>query len=363
MAQVRGYECLNCHAELTFDPAVGHWHCAYCFSDFSKEELDKAYSSEEAKDAMNSQEQEHNHEHSHNHEQELGDTELDVYHCESCGADLVADETTSSTFCLYCKSPVVIKQRFKGAFEPAYVIPFKITQEDAVGLYREWIKKKILTPKEYKQDEEIEKIKGIYAPFWLFDSTAHVDTEGTGIKVRHWRSGDYEYTQKKYYRVVRSGHVSYEKVPVDSSQKLDDTFMQMIEPYDYKELTDFSMHYMAGFMAEMYDVSSEESAKVMKERVSQFASTRIRETINGYSSFDKDYEHIDFQKIDHHYTLMPIYMVTNIFKDKTYRFFINGQTGKIVGETPISKKRQFALFSAIFWGIFILLVIGGVLVG
>ncbi len=350
MAQVRGYECLNCHAELTFDPAVGHWHCAYCFSDFTKEELDAVYANE--KD-----------EHTHNHGQTIDEKEMDVYHCESCGANLVADETTSSTFCLYCKSPVVIKQRFKGAFEPDYVIPFKITQEEAMNLYKGWINKKILTPKAYKQDEEIEKIKGIYAPFWLFDSTAQVDTEGTGIKVRHWRSGDYDYTQKKYYRVIRSGHVSYEKVPIDSSQKLDDTFMQMIEPYDYKELTDFSMHYMAGFMAEMYDVSTEESAKVMKERVSQFASSRVGETITGYSSFDKDFERIRFQEIKHHYTLMPIYMVTNIFNDKTYRFFINGQTGKIVGETPISRKRQFALFSVVFWVSLILLVIGGVLLG
>lgn len=98
--------------------------------------------------------------------------ELDSYICNSCGAELIADNTTSATFCIYCKSPAVIKSRFSGRFRPRNVIPFRLTKEQAKEIYQKWIKKRIFAPKEFKLKEEVDKITGIYAPFWLFDCKA-----------------------------------------------------------------------------------------------------------------------------------------------------------------------------------------------
>ena len=124
MEQVKEYECLNCKGQLKFDPHTQTWKCQYCFSEFSREDLDKAYNKKEE-----------------NLDTEMA--ELNTYHCKNCGAELVADSVTSATFCMYCKSSNIIKSRFSGKFKPEKVIPFKITKEDVIELYKTWINKRI----------------------------------------------------------------------------------------------------------------------------------------------------------------------------------------------------------------------------
>lgn len=345
MAEVKNYTCKNCGAGLSFEPASGKWNCQYCRSSFNKEELDHQHGDVGAEDL---------------HEDF---SELESYHCESCGAQLIADETTTATFCVYCRNPVVIKEKFKGVFEPRYVIPFKVTKQQAEDIYRGWMKKRIFAPSNFKNDEEIEKITGIYAPFWLFDCEVDAQISGNGTRVSSWRSGNTEYTRTQHYHVERQGHVHYEKVPVDSATKLDDAFMKLIEPFDYKELKDFSMHYLTGFMAERYDVDVSESSKVMEDRVESYAKNRVRETINGYNSFNMTSDHETLSHVVSHYGLLPVYVLINKFKDKEHLFLINGQTGKVVGQTPLDLKKQLLFFGAVSAITSVVIMIGGVLFG
>lgn len=345
MAEVKNYSCKNCGAGLSFEPASGRWDCKYCRSSFDKSELDDQFGEIGAEDL---------HEEFH---------ELESYHCESCGAELIADETTTATFCVYCRNPVVIKEKFKGVFEPKYVIPFKVTKQEAENIYREWMNKRLFAPKSFKNDAEIEKITGIYAPFWLFDCEVDADISGTGTKISSWRTGNTEYTKTQHFHVERSGHVHYEKVPVDSATKLDDTFMKLIEPFDYNELKEFSMHYLTGFMAERYDVEVTDSEKVMQTRVEEFAKNRVRETINGYNSFNMTSNVERLSNVISHYGLLPVYVLVNKFKDKEHLFIINGQTGKVVGETPIDPKRQLLFFSVVSAISIVILLLGGVFFG
>lgn len=345
MTTVKEYDCPNCGGSLTFDPPSAGWKCGYCFSKFNKEEIDKIYGDTE----------------SENLQEEALD--LDTYHCESCGAELIADETTSATFCLYCKSPTIIKQRFKGVFQPKYVIPFKITKDQSVALYKKWIGKKLFAPTSFKLDEEIDKITGIYAPFWLFDCDAHGSTQGTGTRVKTWRSGNYEYTNTKYYHVEREGNVRYEKVPIDSSTKLDDKYMTMIEPYDYGEMDNFSMAYLTGFMADKYDVDVKESESVMQQRVEEFIAARLRETVNGYTSYSATSKSAHLHNVVNNYALMPIYLLVNKYNETKHMFLINGQSGKVVGETPIDHKKQALFFGAVAIGVTLVSMFGGALFG
>ncbi len=342
MATVSAYKCLNCQAPLGFDPKSGQWKCHYCFSEFTKQELDKVYKEEEVTQSTGT---------------------LNAYHCNNCGAEIVADETTSATFCLYCKSPSLIKERFKGEFHPKYVIPFKITHEDAEEIYKKWIRKKLFAPTQFKNDEEIEKIKGVYAPFWLYDCEANGQIQGQATKVSSWRSGNYRYTRTKYYHVEREGRVKYERIPVDASTKFDDKFMVMIEPYDYKALADFSMHYMTGFFAETYDVDEATCKKTMKERVDDFISNRIRNTVTGYTSFSVQHASSNLNYASEAYALMPVYLLVNEYKDKKHMFIVNGQTGKVVGETPIDHKRQLVFWLIALGITWVIIVFGGALFG
>jgi len=341
MPEIKEYDCPNCGGPLKFTPAINGWKCDYCLSEFEKEAIDKIYGTTQEEDLDEQQE------------------ELDAYYCDSCGAELIADETTSATFCLYCKSPTIIKRRFSGAFKPKYVIPFSIEKEKSKEIYKTFIRKKLFAPTAFKQDEEIDKLTGIYAPFWLFDCEAHGHTLGEGKKISTWRAGDYEYTKTKFYRVERTGYSQYEKIPVDASTKLDDQFMNMIEPYRYEEIKEFTMHYLTGFMAEKYDVEMKDSEKVMEKRAEEFISSRLRETIHGYSSYTPQGGDVHLHDVANSYALMPIYLLVNKYKDKEHIFIVNGQTGKIVGDTPIDRRRQIVFFILLSVLIWILTVFGG----
>jgi DNA-directed RNA polymerase subunit RPC12/RpoP len=337
------YKCLNCKAGLEFHPPSQKWKCHYCFSEFTKEELDAVHSTADIPDE--------------------DQPELESYHCTSCGAELITDGTTSATFCLYCKNPAIIKSRFAGRFKPKYLIPFRLTKAQAEELYRKWIHKHLFAPNEFKAKEEIEKVTGIYAPFWLFDCKTRGSIEGQGTKVRRWTQGEYRYTQTEYYRVARHGTVDYSKVPVDASKKLDDALMHLVEPYHYDDLTDFSMQYMSGFMAEKYDVEAEEAKEVVKGRVQRYTESRLKETIAGYATYHDTRSEVEMTDAEDNYTLMPVYLLINKYKGKEHVFIVNGQTGKVVGDAPISRGKQLKFAGVIFAAAWLLAVFGGALFG
>ncbi|MBC7958525.1 MAG: DNA helicase PriA, partial [Vallitaleaceae bacterium] len=214
-----------------------------------------------------------------------------------------------------------------------------------------------------KQKNEIEKITGIYAPFWLFDTRANGNLQGEATRVRSWTQGKYRYTETKHYEVMRSGHTRYDNIPVDASKKLDDGLMLLIEPYDYSGMTPFSMQYMSGFMAEKYDVEALEAEKIMEKRADSYMEARLRDTINGYTSFVPRGRQFDIESTTQEYAMFPIYLLINKFKGKDHAFIVNGQTGKVVGDTPISGLRQLVFGAAVFAGVWIIAVFGGALFG
>ncbi|HOM02030.1 MAG TPA: DNA helicase PriA [Acetivibrio sp.] len=340
MTSVKEYKCPSCGAGLDFDPPSQKWKCHYCFNEYEKDQFDASDNEEFLNEDM---------------------PELDSYICNSCGAELIADNTTSATFCVYCKSPAVIKSRFSGKFRPRNVIPFRLTKEQAKEIYQKWIKKRLFAPKEFKLKEEVDKITGIYAPFWLFDCKANGFISGEATKVHSWRQGDYQYTQTKYYSIVRRGHARYKRIPVDASKKMDDKYMHMIEPFDYSDLKDFSMKYMSGFMAEKYDVESNEAVNILKDRVRDYISDRLKGTVNGYSSCSINSRNVNISEINQCYSMLPVYLLVNKYKDKSHIFMINGQTGKVVGDTPLCLPKQILFAVAVFLVVWIIGVFGGAL--
>jgi len=342
MSMVKEYRCPNCGAGVQFEPILQNWRCSFCNSEFDKSQLTMPL--EESQE-----------------ESEKVAEDLNVYSCPSCGAQLIADETTSATFCLYCRSHNIIKDRFSGKFKPDQLVPFRITKEQAKDIYTKWIKKKIFAPSIFKKKEEIDKITGVYVPYWLFDCNAQGYIEGTATRVRTWTSGDYRYTNTKYYRIVRSGSSRYSRVPVDGSKKLDDNLMYMIEPYDYAHMKDFSMEYLSGFLAEKYDVDAGEAEKGMRQKVEKYLENRLKETVIGYSSFNVTQKSIDVHDTSCKYAMMPVYLINNTYKDKDHLFIINGQTGKISGETPLSLVNQIAFGLGLMLIIWLLIGFGGAL--
>jgi len=344
------YKCPSCNAYIHFSPETQGWNCEYCGSKFSLEDLKKNT------DKFEKQEIKKEKSVDKNLEKEFG-IDMDMYHCSNCGANIIADTNTSATFCVYCKNTAIIKERLVGAYAPSQIIPFKNVKADAVKAFEKLCKGKILMPKEFADPKNIKEIEGIYIPFWLFDCTTSGHIEGTANKVTTWKSGSYMYTKTDTYKVKRGGEYSFIKIPVDGSTKFENDVMNSIEPYDYNGLLDFSHSYLSGFLSEKYDVEKDDAYKISEQRAHETLYEQLNNQIIGYSTKVITNKSASAQLNNSEYALLPVWMLNIKYQDKFYTFAMNGQTGKMIGDIPYSKKKAFIAFVIVFIIAFILLMI------
>ena len=145
----------------------------------------------------------------------------------------------------------------------------------------------------------------------------------------------------------RAGSIAFEKIPVDASSKMPDDYMDSIEPYDYTELKPFSTAYLPGFLADKYDVSVEDSRDRANRRCAGSLVNALEKTVTGYASCNETGRSIQLKRGKVHYALLPVWILNTRWEGKDFLFAMNGQTGKLVGNLPVSTKRVIGLFAAI----------------
>ena len=343
MADLQEFKCPCCGGSIEFNSETQKMQCPYCDTEFDVEAL-KGYEDE----AKNQTSDEMEWETSAGSQWQDGETDgLRIYVCKSCGGEIVGDETLGAASCPYCDNPVVMTGQFSGSLKPDYVIPFKKSKEDAKKAMRQHTKGKRLLPKVFKDENHLQEIQGVYVPVWLFDTQAEADVRYRATQVRVWSDSRYDYTQTSYFAVSRSGSLGFERIPVDGSTKMDDTLMESIEPFDHKDAVDFQTAYLAGYLANKYDVDAEESIERANTRVRQSTEEAFAETTQGYTSVIPQYSSIRLQDSKVQYALYPVWLLNTKWNGKTYTFAMNGQTGKLVGDLPMDK----ALYNKWFFGI------------
>lgn len=357
--QVTNYQCPACTGPLHFVGASGKLECEYCGASYEVAEIEALYAEKEEKAAAARQAAEETRQSAPSGDGGAWDTSgfsedwgtegdgMRAYSCPSCGAELICDENTAATSCPYCGNPTVVPGQFSGQLRPDFIIPFKLSKEDAVKALKDHYKGKILLPKRFTQENHVQKIQGIYVPFWMFDGEAEGDAHYEATRSHTYRSGDYEITETEHYDVYRAGMVNFEKIPVDASSKMPDDHMDSIEPYDYQELKPFSTAYLPGFLADKFDVTVEQCRQRADQRCEGTLSSALRNTVTGYHTCTLIHDSVNLKRGKVHYALMPVWMLNTKWKGKDFLFAMNGQTGKLVGDLPVSWGRFWSLFAAI----------------
>lgn len=262
---------------------------------------------------------------------------LNVYVCKSCGGEITADANTAATSCPFCGNPVVMQGKLSGNLRPDYVIPFKMDKKAAKEAYKKHLQGKRLLPKVFKDENHIDEIKGMYVPFWLFDADVDASIRYKGTKTRFWSDSKYDYTETSYFSISRDGNIGFSHVPVDGSTKMADNLMESIEPFDFQEAVDFQTAYLAGYLADKYDVSEQESVQRANARIKASTEDSFRETIHGYESVLVENSNIRLLGGKAKYALYPVWILNTSWRGKNYTFAMNGQTGRMVGDLPVDK--------------------------
>ena len=376
MSTVVHYKCPNCGADMAFDTQSGMLRCGSCGRTDHIEEMAGKHSS--GGDASYDMDDEDRKAAESSFEYDYSDTsgsdetsrhstfhgnEANEYHCNNCGAVLITDTQTTATTCSFCGAGVVLSDRLSGSLAPGLVIPFTISKEQAQEAFKKWCKKGLLTPSDFMTADRIKNITGLYVPFWLYDMNGRGEVDATCTRVRTYTMGDWIYTETKWYHVYRKVDLNYSRIPCDSSKKMEDSMMDKMEPYNYQNLKQFEMPYLAGYIAEKYDFDEEQMLPRIKERVSKYVNQYIRSTINGYTTVNINREDINIKKRKAEYTLMPVWMVCYDYRQAEHIFMMNGQTGKIVGKPPLSKAKMLAWFTGISTGTYIILQLIRIILG
>ena len=346
-SQVTIYQCPNCMAGLRYDGDSGKLVCDSCDTRFDVAVIEQLYADKEqsaaAAAAPESAEPRWDVSLSGGYsDEEAG--RLRSYSCPSCAAEIICDETTAATSCPYCGNPAVVPGQFANQLKPDYVIPFKVDRDSAIAALRAYFKGKKFIPKGFADEKNIDEIKGVYIPFWLYSGETDSRMRFRATRERTYRRGKYMITETDHYRIVREGIVAFDKVPVDASSKMPDAHMDSIEPFLYGDLKPFSTAYLPGFYADKYDEDAEFCSARANERIKESTERAFYDTIVGYSTVTREYSNISLRRGDIKYSLNPVWLLSLKWNETVYLFAVNGQTGRLVGNLPVDRGKFWKSF-------------------
>ena len=358
-AQITNFKCPSCTGPLRYDGESGRVVCDYCGGSFSVQKIEALYhdkiedAQQAAAAATASAAQQGAAEQDWGWNAASDDwgaagADMRAYTCPSCGAELICDSTTVATQCPYCGNPTVVPSQFDGSLKPDYILPFRLDKEAAVKALTEFYRDKKLLPKAFASANQIEKIQGVYVPFWLFSGTAEVDMSFAATRSMTHREGDRIITETDHFQLRRAGNVDFERIPVDGSRRMPDAHMDAIEPFDYSALKPFSPGYLPGFLANKFDVEQDECARRADERAARTAEQVVAATANGgFATCVPTGKSIRLRRGEVRYALLPVWMLSTRWNDQNFLFAMNGQTGRLIGDLPVSKRRYWGYFAGI----------------
>ncbi|MBU3188162.1 hypothetical protein K9O30_01015 [Clostridium bowmanii] len=349
--QTERFLCPACGGNMVFEPKKQKLVCLYC-SNENEVKFDKTniiendfYTAENTKSKN-------------------WGNEKRIIKCESCGAETILDENSTAQFCAFCGSSHIIKTQETAGMVPQSLIPFVISKDKAGELFSNWIKKLFFAPRALKSSYNMDKMKGVYIPFWTYDSNTFSDytaERGTYYYVTETEWVGEGAERKQVTKQVRKTSWSYvsgdfskifDDILINASSQINKHIINKLEPFNLNELVQYKPEFLSGFLAERYSIDLKSGWKLAEGKIESDLSGEIRQHIGGDEvrglNFSTSYDAVKFKHI-----LLPIWISAYIYKVKVYKFMINGQTGEVDGESPISIIKVMLLI------LVILAVIGG----
>ena len=275
-----------------------------------------------------------------------------VYICKSCGGEIIINGTEASTKCLYCGNTAVVFSRIAKQKRPGFILPFKLTSDDAVKAVHEQFDKGILIPKSirnFKPDD----VRGIYIPYWIVNCKHKGSVVVSGTVSRGKR------TSTVYFG--RAGKMNLTGLPLDASRMLSDDSSSRLEPYDLNEMTSFDEDYLLGFYSNISDITYWNLKSAASKRADEYFNELVLKSVHDAGSLsiysESHMTAVNFSNMK--YALLPAWFVTYTHNGIHNTVVVNGQTGKVVCGVPWNKKFFFFMMAAagvLLTGLFFLIL-------
>jgi hypothetical protein len=355
IAALEKHPCAACGAQAEWNPAKQRLVCPFCGTeapyqvdaDSGKiQELDLVAALRALPD-----------------EQRGWETERRSVQCQSCKAVMVYDPARVGQNCEFCGSPALVDyQEIKAPIRPQSLLPFTITAGQVRDRLRAWYAGRWFAPNALKARALVDRIKGLYLPYWTFD--AHADCPWTA------EAGYYYYVTESYtdnqgkrqtrqVRKVRwepaAGRIQhfFDDEPVCGSRGVDAGLMKGIEPFPTKELVPYDTAYLSGYVVEHYQVVLLDAAKQAREEMNEELRSLCSHEVPGDTQRNLEisptYSGETFKHI-----LVPAWLLTYTYGRRVFQVVANGYTGAIAGQYP---KSPWKIAGAVFVVVVIAIII------
>lgn len=350
---VNSLKCQNCGAILHYAPGTNSLKCEYCgtVNQIEDDTLPATIQPIDYGEFIASQE---------NHTEAT--QQAVVVKCVSCGASTTMLPNVTADSCPFCASPLVVDTaQTTTILQPHYVLPFVVTDKEAVQHFRTWMSKLWFAPSNLVKrvkDSSSQQLKGIYIPHWSYDTDT--DTQYSGSR------GEYYYTTETYTvenngktetrtRQVRhtawypaSGRVqnNFRDVLVSASPSLPLKMAQILEPWLLDQLKKYDGRYLSGFRAELYQTNAQQGLAIAKNRMAPVIEGEICSDIGGDEQRIDHYD-VDYNRLGLKYLLLPVWISAYRYNNKLYHFVVNACTGEVTGDRPYSWMKIVGLILAV----------------
>lgn len=338
-------KCPNCGAAMQYDPATGGLLCTFCgYREQIEASVDEQGEERRAEELDLFSES--------NTEGYDWGVKNKVVICKSCGAESIYDELQIADVCPYCGSNQVMQaSEDVKTLAPGGVVPFRIDAKQAGSLFGKWIGGKFFCPKKAKDSAKPEAFKGVYLPYWTYDTdTQSRYTARYGIDHTETDKDGNRKTSTDWHLTSGVFREPFDDVLVFGSKRYEKSLMQRIEPFDTADNKAYQPKYLEGFTAERYSVGLKDGWASATEKMKSAIESGIRKEVrNRYNADHVEQIQFDtrYDKTTYKYLLLPVWMSAFRYKDKVYRFFVNGQTGKVGGKTPASAVKVILTIAAV----------------
>lgn len=340
-------QCPNCGGNIVFDVEAQQFRCASCGS-VQQLEPDKAEVEEYDFSAYREREGQH-----------MLDGGEETLTCASCGASVFLLPQDAATVCPMCGAPQLRVCEESNGIPVEGVVPFRLDRFEAQKIFGNWIRKRWFAPGSLKKLYAEGDLQGLYVPFWTYDAVAVAQYFGRGGRTRTRRTHDGKtetYTQ--WFPVSGTIHGSYDDIQVCASKAVSGNLIQKVLPYDsIRNTKPYQPQYLSGYKAERYTVDGIEGFGIARQIMERDLESRAERDImsHGYSVANVTSLQPHYDSVRYKHILVPLWKAKYGYRGKTYHYMINGETGKVSAQYPISVPKVIAVVLAA------LLVIGGIL--
>lgn len=354
LPQQRQFPCKNCGANLRFEPGQSTLKCPYCHVEneipTSAEVIEEIDFRATLANLASSQATE----------------ETLTVKCTACGAESSLNPSVTADRCVFCGSPIVTQGHPHRQIRPKSLLPFHIKLQQADAAFKQWLDSLWFAPNDLKKFAYAGSLKGVYIPYWTYD--ADTDSHYTGQRGDdYWETQSYtamvngkptrqtRQVRKTRWRSVSGRvHNTFDDILILASNSLPRKYTESLEPWDLANLVPYTDEYLAGFVAESYQVPLDEGFGHAKTIMDEHIAASIRQDIGGdhqrIHSTDTRYDDITFKHV-----LLPLWISAYRYRDRSFRFLVNARTGEVCGERPYSAaKIALAVLAALIVAMVIL---------